>query len=163
MLDRLVCPSEAVIRWVAESARLQHKDEIENRDKLIDAIRSKITRLDRMDDGLYDDKLAGEISQDKYEEKHGQFMAEKMELNERLSLLDQSQGRRLDQQLVLLELSQKAADLYAKKSPDQKRLIISKLFKQLTIKEGSLSVEYTNFARAIEEKVQKTRILMETK
>jgi hypothetical protein len=49
------------------------------------------------------------------------------------------------------------------KPPDQKRLIISKLFKQLTIKEGSLSVEYTDFARAIEEKVQKTRILMEAK
>jgi len=93
MLEQLVCPSEAVIAWVADSAQRQHKDDIENREKLVASIRQQMDRIGRMEDRLYDDKLAGEISQSKYEEKHGHFMKEKTELNERLEKMDQSGGR----------------------------------------------------------------------
>jgi hypothetical protein len=63
--------------------------------------------------------------------------------------------------LVILELSQKAAVLYAKKTPEQKRLIISKLFEKLTLKGGVLSVKYSKFAEAIASNVQTTKELME--
>ncbi len=106
-----------------------------------------------MDDGLYDDKLAGEISQSKYEAKHAQFVEERKTLSDQLEKVDGSAGLRLEHTLVLLELSQKAAELYAKKTPEQKRLIISKLFKQLTIKEGQINVQYTSFTEAVAEKV----------
>jgi hypothetical protein len=48
------------------------------------------------------------------------------------------------------------------KSPEQKRLIISKLFKDMAPKEGSLSVKYTRFAQAIAENVSETRNIIET-
>ena len=70
-------------------------------------------------------------------------------------------GERLEQRLAILELSQKAADLYAKKTPEQKRLIISKLFEKLILKGGVVSVKYSKFALAIADKVQKTRNLLE--
>lgn len=70
-------------------------------------------------------------------------------------------GLQLEHHLVILELSQKAAELYAKKTAEQKRLIISKLFEKLTIKGGSLSVKYSKFSHAIADKVQKTHKLME--
>jgi hypothetical protein len=69
---------------------------------------------------------------------------------------DKSLGKRL----VILELSQKAAQIYADKSPDQKRLIISKLFRKLTLKEGELLVEYTNFSKVIAQKVLETEKIM---
>lgn len=161
MLKKLVCPSQQVIEWVADALREQHQEDINRREKLIASVQAQLDRLDRMDEGLYDDKLAGEITQAKYEEKHEQFMAQKATLTQQLDNIDQSIGKRLEQSLVILELSQKAAELYSKKSPEQKRLIISKLFVKLTLKQGVLSIEYTNFARAIAEKVQETRNLME--
>jgi len=45
-----------------------------------------------MDDSLYDDKLSGEIPQDKYEAKHAQFIDERKTLNEKLEKLDGSIG-----------------------------------------------------------------------
>jgi magnesium-transporting ATPase (P-type) len=88
-------------------------------------------------------------------------MKQKAEIESQLTNIDASMSERLEQRLVILELSQKAADLYAKKTPEQKRLIISKLFENLTLKGGVVSVKYSKFTEAIADKVQKTRNLLE--
>jgi hypothetical protein len=54
------------------------------------ALRRDIGRIERMDDFLYDDKLASFISQEKYIEKHEQFIAEKAKLKERLEAIDET-------------------------------------------------------------------------
>lgn len=88
-------------------------------------------------------------------------MEQKAEIENQLVNMDAASDLRLEQGIVILELSQKAADLYAKKPAEQKRLIISKLFAELTLKGGSLSVKYSKLAEAIAEKAEKTRKLME--
>ena len=70
------------------------------------------------------------------------------------------QHQLLEQKLVLLELSQKAAELYPKKTPEQKRLIITKLFQKLTYTDEAVSVIYTNFSRAIAQNVLQTNNLL---
>jgi len=161
LLEQLVCPAPEVIDWVADAMRNRHKDSIESREHLVASIQTQIDRVKRMEDTLYDDKLSGEITKGKYEEKHEQFMNEKAALNERLAQIDRPLKQRLEQRLVILELSQKAAELYPNKTPEQKRLILSKLFTSLTLKNGYLSVKYTKFAQAIAENVQETFKLME--
>lgn len=160
MLKQLVCPSPEIIEWVASAMQEHYKDNIETHERLSASIQAQIERLERMDINLYDDKLSGDISQERYEEKHEQFVKEIKELSEKLSQQDSLLAQRLEQKLVLLELSQKAAEIYENKSPEAKRLIISKLFKNLTIKRGILSVTYTNFARAIAENVLETTKLL---
>jgi hypothetical protein len=160
-LKRLVCPSPEIIDWVANAMRTQYKDRIEERERIVGSLQAQLKRIDTMDETLYDDKLSGEISKERYEEKHGQFMKQKAELESQLTNIDASMGERLEQRLIILELSQKAADLYVKKTPEQKRLIISKLFEKLTLKGGVVSVKYSKFAEAIADKVQKTRNLLE--
>jgi DNA invertase Pin-like site-specific DNA recombinase len=160
MLNSLVSPSEEVIEWVAKAMRERHKVAIENNGKLVSSIKTQIERINRMDSNLYDDKLAGDITADRYNDKHTELANEKAGLEERLSKIDQNLGLKLEQKLVLLELSQKAAALYPKKSPEHKRIIITKLFDQLDYKDGSISVKYTNFARAIAHNVKLTRNLI---
>ena len=87
-------------------------------------------------------------------------MVEKAQLEERLGKIDQSLGILLEKKLVLLELSQKASELYPKKTPEQKRTIITKLFQKLTYDDGVVSVSYTNFTRAIAQNVLKTNNLL---
>jgi len=84
--------------------------------------------------------MAGEISKQKYEQKHQQFDMQKEELERQLAGIDSTSGKQLDQKLVILELSQKAADLYTSKSPEYKRLIITSLFKNLTLGEEAVRV-----------------------
>lgn len=155
-LKSLVCPSPEVIEWVAEVMRQHHASDIEGRQRLASSIQAQISRIERMDETLYDDKLSGEISKEKYEQKHQQFAVQKDALELELSKIDTTASQNLDQKLVLLELTQKAAELYPHKSPEQKRLIITSLFKSLVLDNGTVTVAYTNFARAIADNVQKT-------
>lgn len=160
-LKRLVCPSTEIIDWVASAMREHYKDQIEERERNINNLQGQLRRITVMDETLYDDKLSGEISKERYAEKHAQFVAQQGEIENQLANMDASMGERLEQRLVILELSQKAADLYAKMEYDQKRLIISKLFEKVSLKGGIVSVKYSKFAAAIAENVQKTRNLME--
>jgi hypothetical protein len=61
---------------------------------------------------------------------------------------------------VLIELSQKAAQIYATRSPQQKRLIITKLFKNIQLGNDVLSVKHIEFAQAIAQNVLETRKLI---
>lgn len=156
MLERLVSPSQEVIEWVAEAMEKRHKEEIASSNQLKESIEYQIDRLKRMLGNLYEDKLAGDITADMYKEKRAEFDKQIEVLESKLSDTDSTLGKRLEQKLVLLELSQKAAKLYKKKGADDKRLIISKLFKDITYKDGAISVKYTNFARAIADNVLET-------
>lgn len=148
---------------MAKALQAEQKGLIEDKEKLIASVQAQLERINRMDDSLYDDKLAGDISQVKYAEKHAQFSKERKVLNERFEKLDQSDALQMEHALVLLELSQKAAELYRKKPSEQKRIIISKLFKELTVKEGVINVKYTKFTEVVAEKVLLTRKIMEAR
>lgn len=160
-LSELVCPSPEVIDWVVETIRSRHQDNLAEQQKRTATVQIQLERINRMDDGLYDDKLSGEISQEKYKEKHDQFMQQKAELNQQLAESGKAHSRSLDQRMVILELSQRAAQIYADKTPEQRRLIISLLFGNLTLKEGEILVNFTSFAQVIAQKALETIKLME--
>ena len=160
MLQNLVSPSPEVIEWVADAMRNKHHATIEDNTKLIASIEAQLERIKRMDGNLYDDKLAGEISEERYREKHQELTRSRLELEEQLDKVDRNLSVILDKKLVLLELSQKAAEIYAHRTPEQKRTIITKLFRKLEYTEGSVSVMYTNFSRAIAQNVKLTRTLI---
>lgn len=156
MLKGLVSPTNEVIDWLAQAMRTKHQNAINDNERLLNSIQSQIDRLVRMDSNMYEDKLAGDISPELYAEKHEEFATQRAALESRRNEIDQTLGKALEQKLVLLKLSQKAAVIYQKKSPVQKRIIISKLFQEFNYKGGVLSVKYTKFARAIANNVIKT-------
>lgn len=160
MLEQLVCPSAEIIDWLAESMKDHYAKNINNSTQLIGSIQSQINRLNRMDESLYDDKLSGEITQARYKDKHQNLINQINELEQKLAQVDTLVSKDLDQKLILLELSQKAAKLYQNKSPEVKRLIISKLFSRITYEQEFISVEYTNFAKIIAQNVIKTNDLL---
>jgi hypothetical protein len=109
-----------------------------------------------MDETLYDDKLAGDITKERYEAKHDQLMAEKASLVDQLNKLEEQQQSDFEGGLTVLELSQKAAEIYASKVPEQKRVIITELFEKLVSNGDALSVIYTKFTNAIAKKTAET-------
>jgi len=161
MLSELVSPTQEIIEWVSDAMRRNHKEDIEERRKLAASIQMQIDRIKRMDDSLYEDKLAGEITPNQYGEKHQRFNEELANLNNKLSRLEESFTRQLERNMAILKLSQKASEIFRAKTPDQKRLIISLLFGDLTLKGGELIVTYTELTRAIAERVFNTRKIME--
>ena len=155
-LQKLVCPSQEIISWVADSMRQEHRANVDNQERMVASIDIQLARLNRMDSELYDDKLAGEIPKEKYDIKHAQFEVQIDELETRKVDIAGTISQGLEKRLVILELAQKAATIYETRTPEQKRVIITKLFSKITSSNGLVSVNYTNFSRAIADKVEKT-------
>ncbi|MBP6037833.1 MAG: hypothetical protein KA604_00650, partial [Candidatus Saccharimonas sp.] len=61
---------------------------------------------------------------------------------------------------VFTKLSQKAAELYDTRSINQKRVIITKLFQNITFEQGFVSVKYKELAQVIANKSLKTREIL---
>ena len=156
MLEKLVCPSEKLIEWVISTLRAREQKSVTNREEIIAALQGKIARIERMEETLYDDKLAGLITPEKYLSKHAQLDEEKASLNDQLERLDESSALQAQYGLALLELSQKAAKIYQNKTVEQKRVIMSELFHSITVSGDVISVKLTRFAQVIAEKTQKT-------
>lgn len=160
MLQGLVSPQPEVIDWLSAAMRARHEETIATNEQIISSIQMQLDRVNRMDSNLYDDKLSGEISASTYAEKHEAFTEQRQALEAKLAGIDRTMSKGLEQRLVLLELSQKSAEIYKKKSPNQKRIIISKLFDEFKYEGGILSVNYTKFALAIAQNVQKTHQIL---
>lgn len=159
-LQKLVCPSPDVIDWVCEQKRREHKADIEGRERIVASIATQLARLELMDSRLYDDKLAGDITKERYEEKHAVFEAQIKDLAQKKTETESGASSTLESSITILKLSQKAATIYTKKTPEQKRIIITKLFSSITASNGILSVTYTDFAKAIAEKVEITHQIL---
>ena len=155
-LQKLVCPSDEIIDWVANTMRNEKEMTIENRDQIFNSINLQLKKLKHMDDELYDDKLAGDISKEKYDAKHAQFIEQIAGLETQKNKMDVTIAKGMEQRIVIFELAQKAAKIYSKKTPEQKRLIITKLFSDISSNNGLVSIKYTNFSRAIADNVLKT-------
>jgi len=104
-----------------------------------------------MDDMLYDDKLAGLISAGRYQEKHEAFVSELKGLEKQKGGVSQKYEEKYMKGISDIELSQDAKRLFADTNVtnDEKRVILTKLFAGIRLKDNIVSVTYTKLAQAI--------------
>ena len=159
-LKQVISPSTSLIDWIIQKLVDLNVDQTKNNEDTKDALNRQIRHYQQMDDNLYDDKLAGIISIDKYQVKHQDFKSKIDKLNQEISNLDTKFNLELDYKIKLIELSQKADLIYQNGTADQKRLIISKLFENLTMKGGILSVKYNQVMAIFSQKLDQSSNIM---
>lgn len=115
-----------------------------------------------MDDMLYDDKLAGDISKERYEAKHKDIQEQLQTAKDDLLIADTTVAQRHDEAISLIKLTQTAKDEYlgADMSREEKRSILTELFESVTLKDNSVSVKYTFFAQSVAKRSSKTREIL---
>ncbi|HET8669048.1 MAG TPA: hypothetical protein VFM05_00010, partial [Candidatus Saccharimonadales bacterium] len=115
------------------------------------ALDDRIARIRRMDDMLYDDKLAGLVSAERYMEKHESFASELKSLEKQKGGISQQYEEKYMKGISEIELSQDAKRLFADPNVtnDEKRAILTKLFQKISLKDNIVSVTYTKLAQAI--------------
>ncbi len=157
--DKLVAPSPAIIEWVTDALKAKHAEDMGVHDTSVKLLKSKHEDLKRRLDILYDDRLDGRISGERYDAKEKEITAQQKELMQKLDNTDTTYSRRLHKGLDILEASQTAAELYKKKSPGERQALLADLFTDLTLNGKTLKYEYTPLAAAISDKAEKTRLL----
>lgn len=150
-LDDLICPSPEVVSWLTTLLRQDFKLSVNNFEEAQKALDERIERIKRMDDTLYDDKLAGLISSERYLAKHESFISEINTLQKHKGGISQEYETKYMNGISEIELSQDAKRLFSDKevSNDDKRAILTKLFTSISLKDNSVSVTYTKLTQAI--------------
>lgn len=150
-LDDLVCPSPKVVTWLTTLLRQDFQPSVNNVEEAQKALDERIERIKRMDDMLYDDKLAGLISGNRYQSKHESFVGEIKDLQKQKGGVSQEYETKYMNGIANIELSQDAKRLFAdeKTNNDDKRIILTKLFEKISLKDNSVSVTYTKLTQAI--------------
>lgn len=150
-IDDLICPSPDVISWLITLLHQDFELSVNTVKEARKALDERIDRIMRMDEVLYDDKLNGLISGERYQLKHNSFMSEIKELQKQQGGVSQEYETKYMNGIANIKLSQQAKRLFKDQTVDvdDKRIILTKLFEKISVKDNSISVKYTKLTQAI--------------
>ena len=163
-MDRLISPSREVFRWVVDRIINEHAASNDSVEQLKQSLSQRITRLENISETLYDDKLAGEITKERYEAKKADIQKQLMELHDQLEIAATTTQEVHEDAVEIIELTQHAKAQYTDTNMgnDAKRTILTKLFDEIVYIGGSVSVKLSSLAESIAKRSDETRQIMET-
>jgi DNA invertase Pin-like site-specific DNA recombinase len=130
LLDAMKDPSGKVLAKVKSLLDVDGGQYVgAHRDKVIKALDVQLTRYRHMSEALYEDKLAGSISEDRYETKHKELADRCEDIRKRLAKLFEIQDA--EPTTPNAELENPLVCLYVVSDPSQKRIIMASLFEKI--------------------------------
>ena len=159
-----VSPSQEVFRWVVDRIINEHSADNDSVEQLKQSLNQRITRLENMAEMLYDDKLAGEITKERYDAKKADIQKQLTELRDQLDIAAVTTQEVHEDAIEIMELTQHAKAQYtdADMGNDAKRTVLTKLFNEIVYVGGSVSVKLSFLAESIVRRSDETRQIMET-
>lgn len=159
VFDQLASPSPAIVDWVKDALREKHQTDIDVHKLTAKQLRERHDYLRRRIDIMYDDRVDGRLSPQKYDLKVKEAEAEQSELIAKLGGLDGDYMAKLEHGINVLELSQHAADIYLSKEDPDRRALLRDIFSNLSLNGQTLGYTYSPLAAAIADKSEKQRQL----
>lgn len=153
-LERLVCPSRGLMSWLIKALNAKKNRLSASLTANRQEIQLRLKRLANQLDLLYEDRLAGYITLEKYQAKAKQIEADTSSLEGQLGDQGDDMRVKVADNISILELSQKAAEIYATASVVDKRRIIASLFEEIESAGGEVELRPTKLAQIITDKVQ---------
>jgi hypothetical protein len=133
---------DEILAWVKDALRQSHVDERQFHEEAIDRLQAEYKRLQNRLDAMYVDKLDGRVDQGFFDRKSAEWRAEQSRLVRTIEEHQNANQVYLDEGAHLLELSQKAYELFIKQEPREQRRLLDFVLSNCTWKDNELSVEF---------------------
>ncbi len=153
--EKLLCPSPEIAEWIIESLKAKHQDNMYDYSTSVELLRADHDRKIRQADLLYQDRLSERITPERYDELYKQIAQEQEDIEDNIKNLADTGRSQLKTGIDVLEKSQQAVKVYATKSPEAKRKLLSELFDVLYLDGPTLNVTYNRYTEAISERVKR--------
>jgi site-specific DNA recombinase len=147
-----------VLDWVTKALRQSHKDEKRFHDQAIARLQSEQTQLQNRIGAMYIDKLDGRISVAFFDRKAAEWRAEQERVAGAIQDHQQANRSYLDAGIKLLELANRAHELFRKQEPAEKRELLKFVVSNSTWKDGKLAISFRQPFDLISEQATKTRM-----
>lgn len=147
-----ITPEEA--EAIKAKIKLNHAQEIEYKDKTLKALNARYIQLQSRLDILYNDRLDQKINTENWENKQAEINKEQQEIQGQISRIKNVETKYFEIWLHILDLSSRAREIYTKRSPEQRRLLLSHIFSNLTLKDKIISYSLKKPVAVLVKRVQ---------
>lgn len=138
---------------IATAIRQNHHLEAEYKQKALTNLETNFRATQVKIDRLYDDRLAGVISDTFWKTKHGQLLKEQSEMTAQIEKLKQQEQRYFETSINILDLARRASSIYAKRSDKEKRALLRTMFQSITLTDGKVSYELIEPVQKLQKRV----------
>ena len=124
---------EDILMQTLSTLETVHKDKIEFHTTQLDKLSKEQKNLTKMMDNLYIDKLKGRITESEYDRFYQSFRDQITDINIKLEQLQTAEDNYYITAKYLLELSNRAYDLFVSSEVEEKRMLIKLVLQNLAI------------------------------
>lgn len=128
-----ITPQEA--EAIKAKIKENHAQETEYKETTLRSLNSRYTQLQSRLDILYNDRLDQKISTEAWEKKQSEINSEQAEIQEQISRIKNVETQYFEIWLNILDLAHRAREIYEKRSPEERRLLLSHIFSNLMLKD----------------------------
>jgi site-specific DNA recombinase len=143
--DKIAPQNEEVLKWVQEVLKEDHGKEKKEIKIKRTVLNQNFSRVQNRLEKLYDDKLDSVIDIDFYNKKSSEYEAEKKSISKELKTLDEDNTNYLNAGISIHELACKSKDIYLNKKTtiEDKRMLLSYIFSNITLNDSKVTPNYT--------------------
>jgi len=143
--DKVAPKNEGVLKWLEKALKETHAGEIEYYESQRKGLNSRFEKIQQRLEKMYDDKLDSKIPEDFYDRKFKEYTTDKEEVLEKLYKLNNTNTQYYEAGYAIHQLALKAKDIYSstKATPEDKRLLLSFVFSNLSLSNKQIKANYT--------------------
>lgn len=152
-LGKLHINNERLAEWLKKALKESHADEAEYHNKALAELNTRLQRTQQRVDTLYDEKLDGNITNDFYDKKFAQYSKELDAITIAIAKHKDANLSYVELGSHILDLTQRAEDLYHKATKQQKRKLLGIVFDKLLVEDKVVTPVYNKAFEFIVERV----------
>ncbi len=115
--------------------KLNHAQETEYKENTLKTLNARYVQLQSRLDTLYNDRLDQKISSDFWDKKREEVNKEQLEIQEQISRIKNEETKYFEIWLNILDLAFRAREICKKRSPEERRTLLSHMFSNLMLKD----------------------------
>ncbi len=147
-----ITPAEA--EEIRSKIKANHAQEIEYKENTINALNTRWKALQRRLEVLYDDRLDERITLEQWEVKQKEITEEQTSVQAEISRLKDDEAKYFEIWLNILDLATRAREIYLRRSPEERRILLSHIFSNLVLKDEKVAYTLTKPVEKLAERVQ---------
>lgn len=118
---------------IARRIKADHAEEIKYKENAIQSLQERYNRLQKRVEVLYEDRLDEKISTQFWENKKAEIDKEQVEIQNDLKRIKNEETKYYEIGINILDLARRAKEIYLKRTPEEKRLLLNCLFSNMSL------------------------------
>ncbi len=146
--------TEREAELIGSKIKENHVQDVQYKENAIKGYNERYNALQKRLGHLYNDRLDEKITPAFWEKKNSEIINEQADIHNELTKLKSGEAKYFESFINILDLARRSAEIYSKRSPEEKRLLLSHIFSNLVLKDQKVAYTLTKTVERIAQRVQ---------